>query len=144
MKTINPIQSYLTWLTRIPVPQARYIAYMFFLSTTENTADMVMEYEESLVRFKNYLVREDFPLRVLTRMVIVRDITNLIVKNHEVFTSEQQFAQVVREKEADNVVFLSPRQWEKTWVSWQEIYYHILSDQVFSLWLRTITKNREL
>ncbi len=138
-KIVNPIQSYLTWLRTIPVPHAQYIAYMFWFCTTENTSDMAMDHDESLIRFKNYLIREDFPLRVLTRMLVVRDVTNLIVKNNDLFTSGQAVSNLSFDKEEDKVVFLSGKQWEKTLSSWQELYYGHLSDNVFSVWVRSVT-----
>ncbi len=135
---INPIKSYLDWLNNIPVLQAKYIAFMFWLCTTENTADMALSHDQALLKFKNYLLREDFPLRVMTRMLVVRDVTNLIVKNRDLFTAKDNFPYFSLTKEQDKVLFLSDKQWEKTISSWQELYYSHLSEQVFTVWIRSI------
>lgn len=137
-KIIDPIKSYLDWFNDLPVQQAKYIAYMFWLCTTENTADMAMSHDQALVKFKNYLLQEDFPLRVMARMVVVREVTNLIIKNRDLFTAKENFPNFHLPQEKDKVLFLSNKQWEKTLSSWQELYYSHLSEQVFTVWISSI------
>ena len=138
---LNPIQAYRSWLQGLPWPQRSYLASMFWLCTTENTADMTLSPEEHLAKLDSYLLREDFPLRVVSRMVTVRAVTGFILDNRELLLGEEVgFPPQSRE---DKILFLSEKQWEKTLASWRALCGKELSDAAFSAWLQAALEQQK-
>ena len=133
-ESVNPIQAYRSWLHGLPWPQRSYLASMFWLCTTENTTDMTLSPEEHLGKLDYYLIREDFPVRVVSRMVTVRAVTDFILRNRQILIGGE-IGLPLRSR-GDNVLFLSEKQWEKTLTSWRALSGKELSDAAFSAWLQ--------
>ena len=131
---IDPIQLYLDWLKDIPVIHAEYIAYIFWVLTTQNTADLALTRKEALRSFKSHILGQDFPVRVVSRMLTVKEHTNLIVNNSNVFLARDRVSEMFEGK----VLFLSEKQWEKTLYSWNSLYSGYLSQEIFFKWIRTV------
>ncbi|MFO7803861.1 MAG: hypothetical protein R6V55_16380 [Desulfovermiculus sp.] len=129
----HPLPVYQTWFSQIPLAHRRRLALGFWLFTTENTADMAMSHNQALDRFQAYLGRPDFPLRLLSRMIIVRGMTTYLLGNREILEQGSVFA---KDQDNSNVLDLSETIWKKTWAGWQQLIAEELSDKVFSAWTR--------
>ncbi len=130
----HPVTVYQRWFAQIPEAHRRRLAKGFWLCTTESTADMALSHEQALCKFVTYLQRPDFPLRVVSKMIVVRGMTSFLLANREVLEQENIFA---RDKEINGKVLdMTPAMWKKTWTSWQRIIAHELSDPIFAAWTR--------
>ena len=131
-RTDNPIDSFLAWFNTIPVLHQQYMARLFFLCTTDNSADFAMSPDEALKRLQYYAAGPDFLLRRLSRLMILRTVFDLILNNRERLENlDHQLAGIVQDQK---VVGLSEKQWEKTADSWRRFRSRVLTDKViFSL-----------
>lgn len=132
-KIEHPLPAYQRWWSHIPLAHRRRLALGFWLCTTDSTADMAMNHDQAVHKFQAYLQRPDFPLRLLSRMVIVRGMTTYLLSNREILEQSSVFA---AEQENSNVLDLSTTMWKKTWAGWQKLICHELSDQVFAAWTK--------
>ncbi len=139
-QSTRPIEVFLSWFHTLPVLQRQYIARLFFLCTTENSADFALTPEEALTRLENYMNGPDFVLRRLSRLMIVRAIFDLILNNYNRFDAlNQSFSASGRTGDAGgNVARLSPKQWERTVSSWRQFRNSLLTDQAIYLWLQRL------
>ena len=94
---------------------------------------MALSHDQALNKFKNYLQRPDFPLRLISRVVIVRGMTTYLLANREILEQDNVFA---AHREDINVLDLTESMWRKTWASWQRLLSEDLSDRVISAWTR--------
>lgn len=135
---IKPINAFLSWFYALPVSQQQYLARMFFLCTTDNSADFALTPEEALLRLKYYITADDFLLRRLTRLIILRTIFDMILSNRERFdTMDRQLEAIgqVGDKGA-KVARLSEKQWERTLASWRRFRNSVLTDQAIYSYLQ--------
>jgi hypothetical protein len=135
MKT--PIAAFMEWLDSLPESHAGYLAHLYRISTTEDTADLAMTPEESLVRFRHYVVRQDFPLRVVARMVMIRGMMDLIFMTRETLVS-QNTGVPFDTGSPDNVVLLSEKQWGNVLDSWKRLRSKEMSDSYLFSWARYV------
>jgi len=131
--TEHPLPVYQRWFFQIPLAHRRRLALGYWLFTTENTADMAMGHDQALEKFQAYLSRPDFPLRLLSRMIMVRGMTTYLLSNREILEQGKVFA---GEQDSSNVLDLSETIWKKTWAGWQQLIANELSDKVFAAWTR--------
>jgi hypothetical protein len=136
----NPIQVFIDWFDGLPRVQQGYLAHMYWICTTENTADFVLEIDESLRKFRHYILRSDFPLRMLSRIVIVRSIFDFIMHNRKLISRLEPTSWMQQGLQEGKVVSLSEKQWDKTSASWLQLTKTDLSDKAISLWVQAITK----
>jgi len=136
-KLQDPVKAYANWLNSIPVPHRKYLAYMFWLCTTENTADLTLTADEAWTKFTYYLVRDDFPLRRIARLVTVRAVTDFILRNRTILMDQQEQGAVAKD-EQEKLHFLSEKQWERVWTSWVGLISRDLSDEAFTAWMQHI------
>jgi len=92
-----------------------------------------MGHDQALEKFQAYLSRPDFPLRLLSRMIMVRGMTTYLLSNREILEQGKVFA---GEQDSSNVLDLSETIWKKTWAGWQQLIANELSDKVFAAWTR--------
>lgn len=129
----NPVIIFRNWFKAQPINQQQYLSRMYWLFTSENTADLILNGQEALKKFDYKLTEQDFPLRILSRAMFVRTMFDFIVKNRQVL--ERQIPR------AGKVCPLSEKQWQKTRQSWLELRSSRLNDQVFDKWLEILARS---
>jgi len=128
----NPIQAFLEWYRSLAMGQRQYLAHMYIVLTTENTADLAMARGASPDRFEFLVLKKDFPMRMVSRLLVVRVIIDFI------FINRYQLAQENPGPAA--IVNLSEKQWEKGLESWKVLRGVELSDIYVNLWLKSELK----
>ena len=129
----NPIQAFVEWYQSLALGHRQYLAHMFLVLTTQNTTDLAMPKETSPDRFLAYVVKKDFPVRVVARMVVIRGIFDFIFLNRDQLVQETPGAPFV--------VDISQKHWEKGFDSWRMLRGKELSDIYTQLWLKVELKN---
>ena len=128
----NPIQAFLEWYHSLAMGQRQYLAHMYIVLTTENTADLAMARDASPERFELLAVKKDFPIRMVARMVVIRVIIDFI------FINRDQLAR--KTPGAPSIANISEKQWEKGLESWKLLRVVELSDIYINLWLQSELK----
>jgi hypothetical protein len=129
----NPIQAFVEWFQSLAVGHRQYLAHMFFVLTTQNTTDLAMAKETSPDRFLSYVVKKDFPVRVVARMVVIRGIFDFILLNKDELLQETPGA--------PSIVNISEKHWEKGFESWRMLRGKELSDIYTQMWLKAELKS---
>ncbi len=119
----------------MPVVQQVYIARMYILLTTENNADFALDSTEALQRFKNLVNKNDFPVRILSRLMVVCSMVDFILINRpflDGMAKEFEFNEAGGKKILD----ISDKQWQKAMASWREVRSTRLTHGAFHRWVR--------
>lgn len=128
----NPIQAFIEWYRSLARVQQQYIAHMYIVLTTENTADLAMAREASPARFEFRVLQKDFPVRMVARMVVIRGIIDFLFINRDQLPGHR--GQV---SNLSPIVDISDKQWERGLESWKILRAVELSDIYTSLWLKS-------
>ena len=131
----NPAQTFWDWFSDLPVANREFLAHLFWICTTEDTTDLMMDPEASLAKFAHYLSRPDFPVRVLSRVVIVRGMISFILNNRQSFEDRKLWPGSKK-----NVSFLSEAQWNKHLRTWRMLVSGELSDASLHFWVNAVTR----
>ena len=132
----DPAQAFWDWFSALPAAHQEFLAHVFWICTTDNSNDLILSPQESLAKFGHYVARPDFPLRVLSRIVVVRGIVSFILNNREAFENKKLWSGS-RKK---NVLFLSEAQWGKHVRNWQLLLADELSDASLNVWVKAVTR----
>ncbi len=125
----NPIQAFLDWYRSLALGQRQYLAHMYIVLTTQNTADLVMDRDTSPGRFELHVVKQDFPVRTVARMMLIRSVIDFIFINKDLLSQATPGA--------PSIVDISEKQWEKGLESWKILREVELSDYYTHLWLKS-------
>ncbi|MBN1932756.1 MAG: hypothetical protein JW786_14220 [Desulfobacterales bacterium] len=125
----NPIQAFLEWYRSLALGQRQYLAHMYIVLTTRNTADFVLAREASPERFERHVVKQDFPVRMVAKMMAVRAIIDFIFINRELLHRKIPGAPFVAD--------IAEKQWRKGLESWKILRSMELSDFYTNLWLKS-------
>lgn len=136
----NPIQIFIAWFNSLPEVQQAYLAHMYWICTTEDTVDFALEVNESIRKFRHFVLRSDFPLRMLSRIVVVRGVIDFILHNKKLLSRIDPTNWIDGERLDAKVVPISEKQWEKTVASWRQLIKTDLSDKAISMWVDAITQ----
>ena len=135
---ITPLQAFIAWFDNTPVALRQYLAHIFQVCTTENTSLMVVNQEQSLENFKNWLVKKDFPLRVTAKMFYVRSIFDMVIIHYKEILKGDDVFNLVSQNQ--NIVKISLKQWEKIFDSWIDLRKKEMSDTYIHSWTSAIIK----
>ncbi len=130
MKT--PLEVFILWFDSLPVSLRRYLAHIFRVCTTDDTAQMTAGPEASLEGFRNWAVKMDFPLRLAARMFYIRAIFDMVIFHYKEILSGDNLFHLP--SEPDNIVQLSSRQWENVFDSWKALRCREMSDAYIHSW----------
>ncbi|MCP4116875.1 MAG: hypothetical protein GY737_15955 [Desulfobacteraceae bacterium] len=134
----NPIQAFIEWYRSLAQGQRQYIAHMYIVMTTGNTADLALARDISPARFEYQVLTRDFPVRMVARMVVIRGIIDLIFINRDLLCPTQsRITPGTDFKSVPNIVDISEKQWEKGLDSWKRLRAVELSDIYTRLWLKS-------
>lgn len=135
----HPVSVFLSWFNGLPVMQQQYLAQMFFLCTTDNAADFALSPDEALVRFKNYVVKQDFVMRIICRLVMIRAVFDFILANRQQLSGmhKKTTDPAVAQASGRKLLELSTKQWEHVTRSWQHLRGTYLTDKIFQLWIQS-------
>lgn len=125
----NPIAQFLAWYRSLAAGQRSYLAHMYMVLTTENTSDLAMARDHSPERFERVVVQRDFPLRMVSKMVVIRSIIDFIFINKDQLMQETPVA--------TSLPHIADKQWEVGLESWRVLRSVELSDRSINLWLRS-------
>jgi hypothetical protein len=103
---------------------------------------MTMTSEESLVRFHHYVVRQDFPLRIAVRMVMIRSVMDFILITRDTLVA-QNAGVPVETGIRNNVVLLSEKQWENVLDSWKRLRSKEMSDSYLFSWAKYVITSKQ-
>jgi hypothetical protein len=103
---------------------------MYLVLTTQNTTDLVMDPDNALARFQMFVTKNDFPLRIVSRMVMVRAIMDFLFVNHDQLVPGTAVI-------GSNLVDIAEKQWEMALNSWKDLRGTELSDPYIRLWLQS-------
>jgi hypothetical protein len=132
----DPARAFWDWFSSLPAAHQEFVAHAFWICTTDDSNDLILTPRESLAKFGHYVTRPDFPLRVLSRMVVVRGVVNFILTNRESFENKSLWPGAGK----TNVVFLSEAQWAKHLRGWRLLLSDELSDASLSFWVKAVTR----
>lgn len=125
----NPIAAFLEWYRSLALGQRRYFAQTYFVLTTQTTDDILLPQESFHVRFEHLVVKKDFPVRIVSRMVVIRAIIDFVFINKD---------QLVRDiPGAPSITNIAEKQWEAGLNSWKTLRSVELSDRYINLWLKS-------
>jgi len=125
----NPIQAFLEWYRSLALGQRQYLAHMYIVLTTHNTADLVTQRDASPERLERHVARPDFPVRMVARMMVVRAVIDFIFINRDLLSRETP--------EAPSIANIAEKQWGKGLESWKILRAEELSDIYTHLWLQS-------
>ena len=129
---ITPLDAFMKWFDGVPVPLREYLAHIFRICTTDDTSHMVASPDQSLVWFRNWAVKMDFPLRIAARMFYIRSIFDMILFHYkEILTGEDLFRLT---SEQTNIIKISSKQWEHTFSSWKDLRRKEMSETFIHSW----------
>lgn len=129
---INPMTAFIRWFDSLPANLRKRLAHAYRVCTTDDTADIIMDPDESLDRFKGYFVKPDFPMRVAARLFTVRAVFDMILVNRDQFNAAA--GQAFPGRDGDNIVQLSDRQWDTIFKDWHGLRKGFLSDPHLHAW----------
>lgn len=133
----SPAAALVGWFDELPAPQQHYLAYMVWLTTTQNSADLSISTGEAVKRLRAYMQEPDFPIRVIARIVQLRGLLDFFIE-HQRYLPVPALEQPFLEEQgalpaAGNVHSL---QWERTRQTWRDLCKSRLPDTVLRRWLR--------
>ena len=138
----NPVDIFFSWFNTVPIFQQQYLARMFFLCTTENAADFALDPEQARLRLGQYIRRSDFPLRIISRIIVTRAVFDMIL-NNPVFFQEMQHQLTGAAADGSGeakVARLSDKQWQQTAASWRRLRNSEFTDRAFHLWVKAVSR----
>ncbi len=107
---------------------------MYFVLTTQDTTDLAIESKAALVRFQIHVTKNDFPLRVVARMVTVRAIIDFLFINRDLLVTQP----ITGPKLTD----IAQKQWDTAFESWKILRAGELSDPYIRFWLQSALDRR--
>ena len=140
MQYKNPIKAFQEWFDNLFPEQRKYLAKAYLVLTTEDTNDFALDAEEALFKFRNKLLKQDFPLRQLSKIVYMRAVVDFILENRTDIAGQTGTISVSADT-SGKVVDLREKHWEKVVNSWKRISNTELSDKAIQVWLKKITQN---
>ncbi len=136
MKT--PWSAFIQWFDGTPLILRKYLAHVFRVCTTEDTAQLAVSREESLEGFRTWAIKMDFPLRIAARLFYIRSIFDMVILHYKEIISEN--GGIIGQGAQENVVSLSSRQWEEILKSWSVLRSLEMSDSYIHSWTSVMIK----
>jgi hypothetical protein len=130
----NPLQALWNWFSGLPVQHQEFLATLYWTLTTDDTSDFGLAPDEYVRRFASSLTRQDFPLRTMSRLVIIRSMVDFIIQNRKVLQDDGVL------KSKGKVVPLAEEQWKAVASGWAELRQSHLSDANLNRWTRAVLK----
>ena len=125
----NPIQAFMEWFDLLAVVHREYIAHTYFTLTSATALDFTLSGQEAVFRFQHYIVKKDFALRLVSRMVKVRAVLDFIFTNKDLITVPAALG--------PSLADISEKQWETALHKWGELRNRELSHAYIRLWLKS-------
>jgi len=136
MKT--PLEGFILWFDGLPTSLRQYLAHIFQVCTTEDTAVMVAGKDQSLESFRRWVTGTDFPLRIAARMFYVRAIFDMVILHHGEIVSGKGIPHFTTGE--TNIIDISTRQWEGVLASWKSLRQDQMSDIYIHSWASWMIK----
>lgn len=124
---ITPVQAFVLWFDALPNAVRAGLANLFWVCTTDDATLMTQGQEDALVRFRLWIQKRDFPLRIAARIFYVRSVFDLVMLHHGEILKDECGA-------SSNIVALSGRQWETVADAWVGLRNAELSDRYVHSW----------
>ncbi len=124
----NPITAFIQWFNSLANTHKEYIAHIYFVLTTQDTTDLALDEENAFIRFQMFVTRQDFPLRVVARMVVIRSVMDFVFINRDQLAPDAVHG--------PDLIDIAEKQWETASNSWKNLRAKELSDPYIRLWLQ--------
>lgn len=125
----NPITAFIEWFRTLSAAHREYLSHMYFVLTTQNTQELVMDPRNAISKFEFWVTKRDFAVRVIARMVVVRSIIDFLFLNRGLLSRKIPGSM--------NVVDIAEKQWQAGAASWQQLRSEQLSDRYINSWLKS-------
>lgn len=135
----SPILTLLLWLDDQPVEISRFLAHFFRVCSTENTSVIAEEPYESLDKFKIWMIKHDFPMRRLAKLMHAVTIFDLAINHREKILHRTEFKALFKD---GNVLDFTSAQWDRTFEAWQKLRSGSLSDSYINIWADLVIDNK--
>ena len=134
------MDAFIDWFDKVPPHLRQYLAHLFRVSTTEDTAQMTALPEQSLDRFRHWAVKTDFPLRTAARMFYIRSIFDMVIFHYREIITGEAFFDLPSSK--NNIVQISSKQWEEIFKSWIDLRRNEMADAYIHSWASWMIKQQ--
>lgn len=135
----SPILTLLLWLDEQPVEISKFLAHFFRVCSTENTSVIAEEPHESLDKFRIWMIKSDFPMRRLAKLMHAVTIFDLAINHREKILHRTEFKAFFV---GDNVLDFTSAQWERTFQGWMKLRDSSLSDSYINIWADLVIDNK--
>jgi len=134
----TPSEAFIKWFDNVPVALRRYLAHIFRVCTTDDTSQMAALPENSLEGFRNWAIKNDFPLRIAARIFYIRSIFDMVIVHYKEILAGEDFLHLSSQKE--NIIQISSIQWEETLRSWKTLRTKEMADAYVHSWASWMIK----
>lgn len=136
---ISPIVSILLWLDEQPVTIRKFLTHFFRVCSTENTSIIAEDPVESLDKFRIWMIKSDFPMRRLAKVLHVIAIFDMAINHKNKILQRAEFKAHLFD---ENVFDFTFAQWDKTCLSWHNSRQRELSDTYVNTWAELVIDNK--
>lgn len=136
----NPMQALWNWFSALPVQHREFLATLYWTLTTDDTSEFGLSPAEYVHRFAGSLQQEDFPLRTMSRLVMIRSMVDFILRNRMVLQDKALDRWAFEAHGQGKVIHLAEEQWKSVVSAWYDLRTNELSDDNLSRWTRAVLK----
>lgn len=137
----HPLEALTLWFKSQPYQFRQYIAHMYWYCSSESIDNIFLDPEDYINKFLHHILNPDFPLRLLSRLVIIRSVLDFIIDNHKPLAKLPGEPYCPYDIDTSGrVLDFADTRWEMVLVSWRELRVNALSDQVIRAWIDNISR----
>jgi hypothetical protein len=137
-RMISPATAFIQWFDSMPVAVRKNLAHVFRVCTTEDVSQMAALPDHSLARFRSWVIKPDFPLRLAAKVFYIRAVFDMVILHQKEIKGEDGSIGLL--PGTGNMVYLSDRHWEKAVDSWRILRHEALSDTYVHAWTSWMIK----
>jgi len=133
---ITPLKAFMNWFDALSSDIKKNLAHIFRVCTVDDVTLMVVSPESSLAGFRVFLLKEDFVLRRIARLYIVRSVFDMIINHSDLILKASGITGSMSSFE--NLIDFSSAKWSQTCSSWKTLRSMYLSDTYMNLWAGSV------
>jgi hypothetical protein len=133
---ITPLKAFIDWFDALSLDIKANLAHIFRVCTVDDLTLMVESSENSLISFRVYLLKEDFALRKIARLYLVRSVFDMIIIHSDLILKSSGV--LGPGEKLGNIIDFSSAKWRKTCNSWKNLRSQHLSDTYMNFWAGSV------
>nr|WP_320115713.1 hypothetical protein [uncultured Desulfuromonas sp.] len=137
MEHRSPEKAFIDWFNRLSREQRHTLAHLYIIMTSADSGDFALSGGESLNRFEEELVAPEFPIRRISRLLIIKGVFNFIFSDTSFIVTHSKNSSTLL---LDDVTAIAPYLWEREAQRWQALCRGALSDEWLHCWLTSQTR----